>query len=172
MHTGLGVSNMRSKCRGRRLQLIMNNHSGFTLVELLIVMVVAAVLLGLGVPSLRSTIESNRIATVSNELISTLQFAKSESIRRGEEVTVCSSTDAACVGGWAGGWLVRNAAGTIRVWPPARQGVAIAVTGPVVFNALGGAAAARCFQVNLNTLQRSVTVGAGGRIGSALTACP
>ncbi len=150
----------------------MNNHSGFTLIELLIVMAVAAVLLGLGVPSLRSTIQTNRIATVSNELISALQFAKSESIRRGEDVTVCSTTDAACVGGWAGGWLVRNAAGTIRVWPPARQGVTIAVGGPVVFNALGSATAGRCFQVNLDTLQRSVTVGAGGRIGSAVAACP
>lgn len=151
----------------------MNNQSGFTLIELLIVMVIAAVLLGLGVPSLRSTIQSNRIATVANDLIGALQFARSESIRRGEDVTVCSTNDQiTCSGGWANGWLVRNAAGPIRVWPSAREGVTIAVGGTVVFNALGSAAAGRCFQVNLDTLQRSVTVGAGGRVGSAVAACP
>ncbi len=136
-------------------------------------MVIAAVLLGLGVPSLRSTIQSNRIATVANDLIGALQFARSESIRRGEDVTVCSTNDqTTCSGGWANGWLVRSAAGPIRVWPSAREGVTIAVGGTVVFNALGSATTGRCFQVNLDTLQRSVTVGAGGRVGSAVAACP
>lgn len=152
----------------------MKNQSGFTLIELLIVMVIAAVLLSLGVPSLRATIQSNRIATVSNDLIGALQFARSESIRRGEDVTVCSTDDVInCTTGWANGWLARDPAGTvIRVWPPAREGVTIAVAGSAVFNSLGSVASGRCFQVTLDTLQRSVTVGVGGRIGSAVAACP
>lgn len=151
----------------------MNNQSGFTLIELLIVMVVMAVLLGIGVPSFRDTIQSNRIATVSNDLIAALQFARSESVRRGEDVTLCSTNDqATCSGAWTNGWVARNAAGPLRVWPSAREGVAIAVGGTVVFNSLGGVANARCFQVDLGTYQRSVTVGAGGRTGSAVAACP
>lgn len=151
----------------------MNKQLGFTLIELLIVTTVLAVLLGVGVPSFRDTIQSNRIATVSNDLIGALQFARSESIRRGEDVTFCSTNDqATCSGAWTNGWVVRNAAGPLRVWPPTREGVAIAVGGAAVFNSLGGAAAARCFQVDLGTYQRSVTVGAGGRVGSAVAACP
>lgn len=151
----------------------MNNQSGFTLIELLIVIVIAAVLLGLGVPSLRDTIQSNRVSTIANDLIGALQFARSESIRRGEDVTVCSTSDqSTCSGAWTEGWLVRNAAGPIRVWPSVREGVTITVGGTVVFNALGSVAAGRCFQVDLGTFQRSVTAGAGGRIGSAVAACP
>lgn len=151
----------------------MNNQSGFTLIELLLVTVVLAVLLGIGVPSFRDTIQSNRIATVSNDLMAALQFARSESIRRGEDVTLCSTNNqATCSGVWTNGWVVRNAAGPLRVWPSTREGVAIAVGGNVVFNSLGGVAAGRCFQVDLGTFQRSVTVGAGGRVVSAVAACP
>lgn len=150
----------------------MNNQSGFTLIELLVVIAIAAVLLGLGVPSFRDTIQSNRVATISNDLIGALQFARSEAIRRGEDVTVCATSDqSTCSAGWVDGWLVRNAAGPIRVWPSVRQGATIVVGGTVVFNALGSVTTTRCFQVNLGSFQRSVTAGAGGRIGSAVAAC-
>lgn len=151
----------------------MKHQSGFTLIELLIVIAIAGVLLGLGVPSLRDTIQSNRVAAISNDLIGVLQFARSEAIRRGEDVTVCSTSDqATCSGGWSDGWLVRNAAGPIRVWPSVREGVTVAVGGTVVFNALGSVAVGRCFQVDLGTFRRSVTAGVGGRTSSAVAACP
>ncbi|MEA3277713.1 MAG: GspH/FimT family protein, partial [Pseudomonadota bacterium] len=44
-----------------------------------------------------------------NELVSTLNLARSEAIKRGDRITVCKSADgAACTGsgGWDQGWIV------------------------------------------------------------------
>ncbi len=84
------------------------NHTGFTLVELMVVLAIAAILATVAVPSFRSMIQNNRLATQANELAGTMNFARSEAIKRGRRVTVCVSTDqATCTGGmaWAGGWI-------------------------------------------------------------------
>ena len=155
----------------------MNKQSGFTLIELMVVISILAILLGIGVPSFRATIEGNRITTVANDLVGALQFARSEAVKRGTNVVLCSSADqASCSGVWINGWVARNNAAPadppFRVWPAAREGVAIAVPGAVEFNALGGATNARCFQITLGALQRFVGVGPAGRVASSPVACP
>ena len=82
-------------------------HTGFTLIELMVVLAIAAILATLAVPSFRSTIQNNRVATQANELVSTLQLARGEAVKRGLWVTVCISTDqATCTGtNWASGWI-------------------------------------------------------------------
>ena len=151
----------------------MNKHAGFTLVELMVTISVLAVLLGIGVPSFRDMIEGNRITTVTNDLVSGLQFARSEAVKRGANVTLCSTNDQdTCSGAWVDGWVARTAGGALRVWPAPRQGVVIAVPGAVEFTPLGGVTAARCFQVTLNGLQRFVGVGPAGRVATNLNACP
>ncbi len=90
----------------------MNTHSlrGFTVIELMVTLVVVAVLLTLGVPSFSNTIEQNKLSTQINSLISTLQYARSESVKTGKRITVCkSNTGTSCVTGTAGyesGWIV------------------------------------------------------------------
>lgn len=155
----------------------MNKQSGFTLIELMVVISILAILLGIGVPSFRATIEGNRITTVANDLVGALQFARSEAVKRGTNVTLCSSSDqATCSGGWVNGWVARNNAAPadppFRVWPAAREGVVIAVPGAVEFNALGGATNARCFLVTLGALQRFVGVGPAGRVATRQDMCP
>jgi len=151
----------------------MNKHAGFTLIELMVTISVLAVLLGIGVPSFRNMIEGNRITTVANDLVNGLQFARSEAIKRGANVTLCSTNDQdTCSGAWTNGWVARGAGGALRVWPATRQGVAIADPGQVEFTPLGGVTAARCFQVTLNGLQRFVGVGPAGRVASSPNACP
>jgi type IV fimbrial biogenesis protein FimT len=81
---------------------------GFTLVELLVTMAVAAVLLAVAVPSFRSTILSNRLTSTTNDLVGSLAQARSEAIKRGSRVTVCMSangTTCATAGTWAQGWI-------------------------------------------------------------------
>lgn len=108
----------------------VRRHFGFSIVELMVTLSVAAILLAIASPSLAAFFRANRLATVSNELVLTLQLARAEATRRGRDVSVCFSTDGtACSGGtaWNGGWIVvqddnntgtpaPNAAGPIRVF--------------------------------------------------------
>jgi type IV fimbrial biogenesis protein FimT len=103
-------------------------RSGFTLIELMVTVAVAAVVLAIAVPSFQDLIRSNRLATQANQLITALSLARGEAIKRGVRVTVCKSanstaTSPACTtsGDWRQGWVVfvdntqvtGNVAGTI-----------------------------------------------------------
>lgn len=82
---------------------------GFTLPELLIVMVIVGILIAIGVPSFKYVTTANRISSEVNGLLGDLQYARSQAIKEGLPVTVCSSTDqATCNGGpiWQTGWIV------------------------------------------------------------------
>lgn len=84
---------------------------GFTIIELMIAVLVSAVLLTIGVPSFATLIANNRVTAQANELVGGLNLARSEAIKNGQRVSVCSSTDgSSCAANtdWATGWLVFN----------------------------------------------------------------
>lgn len=68
---------------------------GFTLIELMVTIAVAAVLLAIAVPSFTSVINGNRLTGEANELVASLQLARSEAVRRNMQVIVCSSSNGA-----------------------------------------------------------------------------
>ncbi len=81
--------------------------AGFTVVELMITVTVAAVLLAIAVPSFSSILTSNRLVGQSNGLVTALQTARSEAVRRNSRAVVCRSVDlATCADGanWTG-WI-------------------------------------------------------------------
>lgn len=84
-------------------------NRGFTLIELLVTLTVASILLTLAVPSYRDFVMNNRLATASTDFLTSLAMARSEAVKRGEGVTVCSSTDqATCTNSaWNLGWIVQ-----------------------------------------------------------------
>lgn len=88
----------------------MNKSCGFTLVELLITLTIATIVLAVGVPSFMAFIQNNRLVTGTNDLVSVLNFARSEAITRGLRVTVCKSSDQTSCdtsgSGWEQGWIV------------------------------------------------------------------
>ncbi len=82
---------------------------GVTLVELLLVLVVAGILLGLAAPSLSAAVDSARLTALTNDMLAELLLARSEAVRRGHPVVLCkASTDSVCArsGRWDQGWLM------------------------------------------------------------------
>jgi type IV fimbrial biogenesis protein FimT len=84
-------------------------QSGVTLLELMVVLAVSAILLGIGIPSFATLTSSNRLASATNEMVSSLHLARSEAIKRNSRVVMCTSatgTSCAVSGGWHQGWVV------------------------------------------------------------------
>ena len=75
----------------------MRIYKGYTLLELLVTLAVAAVLMTFVVPGFRGMIESNNVATTSNEMLGALLYARSEAVRIEADVTFTPEAD---------GWLV------------------------------------------------------------------
>jgi type IV fimbrial biogenesis protein FimT len=77
-------------------------------VELLITIAVLAILTAIAFPSFKNTMQSNRVATTTNEVLASLSYARSEAIRSSRFASVCASkTGTACDGNsMSDGWLV------------------------------------------------------------------
>ena len=87
----------------------MGKQAGFTLIELLISIVLLAILLALAVPSFQSFVKNNRVTAQTNELVSAIQLARSEALKRGTNSVICASDNGEdCTGNgtWASGWIV------------------------------------------------------------------
>ena len=80
---------------------------GFTLLELMIVISIAAIGTALAYPSFTGVIRSNRVATSTNSLIAAFNLARTEAIRSNRGGGVCpSSAGASCTGSdWNAGFL-------------------------------------------------------------------
>ena len=98
---------------------------GFTLVELLVVLAVMGILLTIAIPGYAFLMNTNRLAAVTNDLVSAIQLARSEAIKRGMRVTVCKTSNAMAVtptcdttASWQQGWLVFVDGGTRGVIDP------------------------------------------------------
>lgn len=64
----------------------LSRTEGFTLIELMVTIAVAAVLLAVAVPSFRHLIISNRLTTAANDVITSVTLARSEAIKRNANV--------------------------------------------------------------------------------------
>ena len=91
--------------------MTLNNREdrGFTLIEVLVVLALAALLQTLAAPALSAMVDQVRVGSAAQTLHGSLQLARSEAIKRNGRVVVCKSADGlSCVtaGGWEQGWIV------------------------------------------------------------------
>ena len=92
---------------------------GFTLPEALAALAVAALLAVMAVPTLRGMLEGHRIKTASFELFMTLNYARSEAIKRNAAAGVTLQAGALTDGAWATGWRIvdpADATKSLRSW--------------------------------------------------------
>jgi type IV fimbrial biogenesis protein FimT len=91
------------------MERAMRTHqSGFTLIELMLVTVIAAVMLGIGIPSFREFTASQAVKNTSFDLAAALLLARSEAIKRNTPVTITMSG-----ADWSGGWTVTSGGTTL-----------------------------------------------------------
>jgi type IV fimbrial biogenesis protein FimT len=104
-----------NRSRGRKVRALP--RSGFTMVEMMIVLVIVAILAAIGLPTYRLTIASIRMSGEVNSVVGNLNFARSEALKRGAIVSVCPGSGTTCSTGsdWSSGWIV------VLNGPPAQQ---------------------------------------------------
>lgn len=84
-------------------------RSGFSLVELMVALAVAAILMVVAAPSFRDLLRRNEVSSAGNALLADLAYARSEAVTRGNIVSICPSTDlTSCTDDTAyeSGWIV------------------------------------------------------------------
>lgn len=168
-------------------------NRGFTIIELMVTMFLAAILFGLAIPSFRSVIAGNRLVTQTNDMIGAMTLARSEAITRNGSMTFCRTdavSDTTCGGGtvattW-GSWIVRDPAGNVvRSGSIPTYGGAIKVTSnftnnTIVYSSDGlarnGASTGTLLNTQLITVCagttsneniRQITPGSGARLSTA-----
>ena len=89
----------------------MRRQNGFTLYELLITVLIVGVILAIGVPNMAEFTQNSRMASTSNDLLSSFQLARSEAARSKTNITICASNNsldanANCGGTLQDGWII------------------------------------------------------------------
>ena len=87
---------------------------GFTLMEMMVTLIIAAILTSIAVPSFTNLIRRNQITTYANEFATSVNLARSEAIKRGRSISITSNNGTDWTQGWnvnivATGELLRTA---------------------------------------------------------------
>ncbi len=96
---------------------MMIKNIGFTLIELIVTLAVAAILITVAGPNFLTFIQNNRLTTQANDMVGSLQLARSEAVKRNASTTapvrICGSNNPtaalpSCHTGtsWKSGWVV------------------------------------------------------------------
>jgi type IV fimbrial biogenesis protein FimT len=89
-----------------------NKQNGFSLIEAMVTLAIAAIVLSIGVPSFQLYIQNNHQTTAISEMATALQLARNTAITRRTPVTLCKSPNGTnCVigggsGDWSQGWMM------------------------------------------------------------------
>lgn len=89
-------------CRPLATAVRARHCAGFSLIELLVVMVIAGILLAIGVPNMQSYFVTTRMNSASSEFTGILNLARSEAVKRGARVVIARTGSTSR--NWGEGW--------------------------------------------------------------------
>ncbi|MCF1439660.1 MAG: GspH/FimT family pseudopilin [Candidatus Thiodiazotropha taylori] len=108
----------------------MKGTKGFTLIELMMAVVIAAILLSVGIPAFLTLSERTSVSTTSNEMLAALLLARSEAVRQESNTTFTPSGN---------GWQVDT--GVLNLLTHTVDSNSITISGnAVTYNSRGRAA--------------------------------
>ena len=81
----------------------MHAVRGFTLLELIIVLIISMLLITIGIPGFQTLIQNNRLTAVASSIQTNLLFARSQSVSYLNYVTVCPLESNVCTNNWISG---------------------------------------------------------------------
>lgn len=151
---------------------------GFTLVELVVTVAVGAILVAIAIPSFTTYIQNGRLTAQANSLVMSLDYARSEAIKRDVAVSACAAdvNSTTCNGSatWTTGWIVPDpsSATPLQAVPALTGNVTLTaqLAGAVTFNPNGTAGAAASFKLcdrRGGAYAQDVEVSASGRVEAA-----
>jgi type IV fimbrial biogenesis protein FimT len=174
-------------------------QSGFSMIELMITVAVAAILMAIAAPNFRDSLARTRVSGAANELQAAASLARAEALKLKSPVTLCArATDTACAAGtsWNDGFLLfqdPNGNGLpdegeliLRTRPFSRSDVQISNTAASIsmlgngrlagggirtFEILGPACTAGAGTGPDNGLRRQVSIAASGRASTRRVGC-
>ncbi|MBL4826885.1 MAG: GspH/FimT family pseudopilin [Spongiibacteraceae bacterium] len=128
-------------------------HGGFTLIELMITLGVLAVVMSVGIPAFNSTITRNNVVAEANRLLSSINFARSQAVTKGQVVTLYRA--GATSQNWSQGWFVFTDTGG--------EGVEDFVVGDIQLKNMETSASSMTIQSNISA-SNAISFNASGRI--------
>jgi type IV fimbrial biogenesis protein FimT len=132
-----------------------HDQRGFTLVELVVVILMVGVLATIAAPLFRDFIIQQSIRNAAFELMADLTFARSEAVKRNVSVTMSKS------GTWTAGWQVAAGATTLRQHPALSPNIVVTMADSSVG-----------FLLNAAPQPRNSPSTMGGKAASLRAACP
>ncbi len=152
-------------------RLDSRSNRGFTVLELMVTLAVAGVLVTVGVPGFTEIVRNNRVTAQTNELVTAINLARSEAIKRGRNVAVAVTESG---NGWAA--TVTVGGNELRVIQRPASNVTLMDDVTVTFGANGAPAGVATFDLQpysncTGTQRRRVQVTAAGQVVTTREAC-
>ena len=145
----------------------MTRNKGFTLVELMVTVAIAAILLGVAMPAFQSTARNNAVRATTNDLISSINLARQQSMSMRTQVEISPAG-----GGWSNGWKLTfddSSAGEDAEFTPHRNVSITSSSTDLVFRSIGGLESGGNIQFTIvhddsSTSSRTICVSFFGKI--------
>lgn len=158
----------------RTRQCLQYSASGFTLIELMVTLAVAAILLVIAVPSFVTFQRNSELTSATNALVGAISAARGEALKRGMSAVVVPATGSNWTNGWsafidqnnnqvldAGEPVILQQSALATYFSASGQGTASGSTGYIMFDPSGYAKTSTAtFQASTLTIARNDLSGA------------